>query len=558
MRTYKQKKNTKNRNTIKIYGSGNTFGKTKKPDNPNSPLEHRVPMEPPPKPPKPTPLEIKIETGLKNYIDILTQLEDLNNKDIYYSKRNIYNDIPFSLKKFDYPIKITTPLNEREDDKNDWLNNTSDNKKYSVSIPYRTKDEMELRIIDIIILDTIFTNNLEDKYLSILEKHFKSKLLFYAAYRNNIDIMKWALEHNFNVKNIGEIICQIAIINNYVDLLLFAIENGANCEFETTRYILDNHPKLLKTFLDLGCNCNSTKYNLLPAIAAGNGDLDNLKIIHQNIKIKCRWGTSTCWGAAANGKLECLKYAHENGCPWDSMTTSSAAENGHLECLKYANENGCPWDYETCVYAATNGHLECLKYAHENGCPWNEKVCIIAAENGHLECLKYANENGCPWTEKVCEAAARTGQLECLKYAHENGCPWDSYTTYASAVEGHLNCLKYAHENGCPWDEDLIYSVINNFNLEILIYATKNGCPCDVDFLIPNLQNNLAIMNNSKLIDNNIEKAKITKKIINYLNSNKNLFVKPINPKKSSFQKEIFKNNTNKVYKEIFKNIHKT
>ena len=22
--------------------------------------------------------------------------------------------------------------------------------------------------------------------------------------------------------------------------------------------------------------------------------------------------------------------------------------------------------------AAENGHLECLKYAHENGCPWNE------------------------------------------------------------------------------------------------------------------------------------------------------------------------------------------
>ena len=22
--------------------------------------------------------------------------------------------------------------------------------------------------------------------------------------------------------------------------------------------------------------------------------------------------------------------------------------------------------------AASSGHLDCLKYAHENGCPWNE------------------------------------------------------------------------------------------------------------------------------------------------------------------------------------------
>ena len=44
-------------------------------------------------------------------------------------------------------------------------------------------------------------------------------------------------------------------------------------------------------------------------------------------------------------------------------------ENGHLECLKYAHENGCPWDWIDLFYAAQSGHLECLKYAHENGCP---------------------------------------------------------------------------------------------------------------------------------------------------------------------------------------------
>ena len=55
------------------------------------------------------------------------------------------------------------------------------------------------------------------------------------------------------------------------------------------------------------------------------------------------------------------------------------------------------------MYAAKYGHLECLKYAHENGCPWDEVTCSEAAENGHLECLKYAHENGCPWDEEMFE-----------------------------------------------------------------------------------------------------------------------------------------------------------
>ena len=54
--------------------------------------------------------------------------------------------------------------------------------------------------------------------------------------------------------------------------------------------------------------------------------------------------------------------------PWDKSTCNSAALNGHLNCLKYAHENGCSWDKWTCHWAAERGHLDCLKYLHENGC----------------------------------------------------------------------------------------------------------------------------------------------------------------------------------------------
>jgi hypothetical protein len=70
---------------------------------------------------------------------------------------------------------------------------------------------------------------------------------------------------------------------------------------------------------------------------------------------------------AKNGYINCIIYAHENGCEWNSYTCANAAENGHLECLKYAHENGCRWDSDTCLFSRNN--LECLKYAHENSCP---------------------------------------------------------------------------------------------------------------------------------------------------------------------------------------------
>ena len=45
--------------------------------------------------------------------------------------------------------------------------------------------------------------------------------------------------------------------------------------------------------------------------------------------------------------------------------------DGHLHILKYLKSLEYKWNTNTCSYAAENGHLECLKYAHENGCEWD-------------------------------------------------------------------------------------------------------------------------------------------------------------------------------------------
>lgn len=97
------------------------------------------------------------------------------------------------------------------------------------------------------------------------------------------------------------------------------------------------------------------------------------------------------------------------------------------------------------------GHLDCLRYAHENGCPWDDKACTCAALRGRLECLRYAHQNGCAWTTYTCSNASARGQLACLQYAHQNGCPWDERTCWEASTRGHPECLRYALEQGCPF-----------------------------------------------------------------------------------------------------------
>lgn len=102
-----------------------------------------------------------------------------------------------------------------------------------------------------------------------------------------------------------------------------------------------------------------------------------------------RYTTTVPWTITGFGMVTLIAT---RGQDWLTM----AANGGHLECLKYAHENGCPWDIFTCADAAHGGHMQCLKYAHEQGCPWDADTCSMATLGGHLECLKYAQENGCP------------------------------------------------------------------------------------------------------------------------------------------------------------------
>jgi hypothetical protein len=157
---------------------------------------------------------------------------------------------------------------------------------------------------------------------------------------------------------------------------------------------------------------------------AGTNKLELLKWARE--EKKCKWNVGTINMAAKQGNMEMLKYCVANECPIDERACAFAAENGRLEVLKYLHEEAkAPWDSETAEWAAGNGHLHILEYLVERKFDqYNEWACRNAAENGHLDCLKYLHETAkAPWDSEAVRKAHENDQTECLQYLLDNNCP---------------------------------------------------------------------------------------------------------------------------------------
>lgn len=94
------------------------------------------------------------------------------------------------------------------------------------------------------------------------------------------------------------------------------------------------------------------------------------------------------------GKLEILKYLHENGYPWhkSGSETLNACLYGHIDCLRYSHENGSNWHIDSTLQAARTGNLDCLKYAHEIKAYWHPDTSLAACKNGNIECLNFIEQ----------------------------------------------------------------------------------------------------------------------------------------------------------------------
>ena len=195
----------------------------------------------------------------------------------------------------------------------------------------------------------------------------------------------------------------------------------------------------------------------------------------------------TCYPAAHNGHLECLKYILEELKVPPYVPETHNVSNCRLE--------GAMWD------VALNGHLEVLRYLHEEkNFPIDDGVCLFACEAPHLECVKYLHEVGkVPLTERVIEKAVCGGsgnspdedldpekRYELIRYLVENAAPIDNLCEFAATNEhivssgGGIPMLQFLRsEFNAPWNTVTTASTAEIGDLETLIYLVEDGCPVD-------------------------------------------------------------------------------
>ena len=176
----------------------------------------------------------------------------------------------------------------------------------------------------------------------------------------------------------------------------------------------------------------------------GKGDRP-LTSAEQDDKEAC---ISTFAGALKSGNIPMLRrYRAVVG--GGSGFTNILAANGHLEALKWARDEGVELDPLICAAAARSGNLEILKFCKENGESFN--YCLVsekAVERGPLECVEYCHKNGAPWGKKTLNLAVyhclvppgTSPSPEILKYCLDNGAPED---TYAIELACHWTALEF-------------------------------------------------------------------------------------------------------------------
>ncbi|AVK75044.1 hypothetical protein pqer_cds_622 [Pandoravirus quercus] len=220
----------------------------------------------------------------------------------------------------------------------------------------------------------------------------------------------------------------------------------------------------------------------------------------------CHNEQTLCAAIASSGSLDLLQRAHERGWAWDTATTFGAALGGRVDCLRYAVENGCPlkggvWAavvqacsaprhecapcdarfpcatspcslpakcdlFDVLAYlasigrlgslsskclleAAANGRVDILDLVHPVVLSFDDGIGGVAARHGHVACLAHLNSVGYAWVGYECGEAMRGNHIKCLQYLHENGCPWHRLDYEIALARKGSPCHEYAMAHGC-------------------------------------------------------------------------------------------------------------
>lgn len=96
-------------------------------------------------------------------------------------------------------------------------------------------------------------------------------------------------------------------------------------------------------------------------------------------------------------------------------------------------------------YAAAQGQLEILNWAYEQGCPRHSDACDAAVKEGRLETLIWMIEHEWP-TFCLSGTAIKSSRLDILEWLDRGHEPWTEYTLTHAILRGELDIAVAIHD----------------------------------------------------------------------------------------------------------------
>lgn len=219
--------------------------------------------------------------------------------------------------------------------------------------------------------------------------------------------------------------------------------------------------------------------NIILNNAVEHNQFNILLFLHKN---GCFLEEITFNNAIISGNLDMIKYLYIANCPYHEHTSCIyAAENNYLEVCKYLKEISFKFDVGTTIAAAYSGKLDCLKFAIDNGCPINEEVFYRAVEGNHINVVKYLVElyksQQINYTDddEICRKAVDIDNLEMLIYLHKNGYKISYSSLLLIIYHDDITMLKYVLNINIDNHKLIMYAIKHN-SQKCLRYLKQKSC----------------------------------------------------------------------------------
>jgi hypothetical protein len=158
--------------------------------------------------------------------------------------------------------------------------------------------------------------------------------------------------------------------------------------------------------------------------AAAAGRLDVVKLLHTDQGVPLPAFTGYC--AAANDRIEVLRWLRDVDPDFNESTANGAAEGGHAAILVWLLKEACPVNpFQLCTTAARYGHMCILTLLQERGLlPAQSvlsRVLNVAGAFDQRAVAQWLRQRGAEWLAVLCHGN-RSWCGATLDWARAEGC----------------------------------------------------------------------------------------------------------------------------------------